>query len=417
MKNKAKLFMRYTNRVYDISQRLKSVKDGRIGPHIPINSILACILLGFVCRLNTFNQIEAAIRAGEFDKALGERYLKPSGDTLGYSLERVGLEDLVELNGHIIRKARYNKTYARGTIKGLVVVGIDGTELFHSERRRCSCCGVRRYMTEGGEEITQYYERALVTSYVGEGPRLVLDIRRIEKGEVSAAIEAVRELYRRHWRYCHVIAVDALYAQAPFINEVISQRKDVVVKVKQEERHIVKDAEGLFRGKGPDFEGKEIRFGRNVYDVKIWDEEGFTSWENVKAPLRCLKVEEIKKRASDRGIEGQHSYYLVTTLPKSLYKAEVIHEIAHRRWDIENSAIRELKTNWNLDHCCHHEERALVATWYMMIIAFNLFLLFIHRNLRSFNSKRHTMVEVARQILVGLVLLEENIWGKSKAPG
>ncbi len=41
---------------------------------------------------------------------------------------------------------------------------------------------------------------------------------------------------------------------------------------------------------------EEAQTPRSRYQVKLWDEESFTSWEGVKVPLRCLRVEEIRER-------------------------------------------------------------------------------------------------------------------------
>ncbi len=89
----------------------------------------------------------------------------------------------------------------------------------------------------------------MAVSYVGgSGPKPLLTLQRIPagKGETTVAIEVLKDLYQRHWRYCDIITVDALYAKAPFINEVLSQYKDVVVRVKQENYEIIKDADALF---------------------------------------------------------------------------------------------------------------------------------------------------------------------------
>jgi len=85
-----------------------SVNVGNVGAGLPIGQL---------------NHIEAAIRNGEFDRALGNLE-KPSADTLGYALKRMDVEELRKYNSWVIQKARYNKVFSKGTVDGLVVPGI-----------------------------------------------------------------------------------------------------------------------------------------------------------------------------------------------------------------------------------------------------------------------------------------------------
>lgn len=88
----------------------------------------------------------------------------------------------------------------------------------------------------------------------------------------------------------------------------------------------------------------------------------------------------------------------MTTAPKSSTSAEVIWRIAHRRWDIENSCFNDLKQNWNFEHCFSHNTKAMVAIWTLMVIAFNLLLLFLYRNLRSFDPAKKPIIHMAFEI-------------------
>jgi len=63
----------------------------------------------------------------------------------------------------------------------------------------------------------------------------------------------LKELYRRHNRYTDIITLDSLYAKAPIINEITSQNMIAVIRVKQQDYHIICDAEGLFAERKPTF--------------------------------------------------------------------------------------------------------------------------------------------------------------------
>lgn len=74
------------------------------------------------------------------------------------------------------------------------------------------------------------------------------------EGEMTAALRLLRSLYQRHFRYADILVFDALFAKAPVIKEVLAQNKIAVIKVKQENYHIVRDADELFQKHKPDLE-------------------------------------------------------------------------------------------------------------------------------------------------------------------
>lgn len=41
---------------------------------------------------------------------------------------------------YVVRKARENKVFANGTIDGLAVTGIEGTQTFSSDKKSCEYC-------------------------------------------------------------------------------------------------------------------------------------------------------------------------------------------------------------------------------------------------------------------------------------
>jgi hypothetical protein len=179
-----------------------------------------------------------------------------------------------------------------------------------------------------------------------------------------------------------MICVDALYAQAPFINAVSALGKWVI---------LVRDMDGLVADRSPDVElvgitpkGEPIPINHGVtYSVEIWDEEGFTSWDGVDRPLRCLKVVETKITTCRGEVVKVEPtvYHIVTTAPKSIVNAAIVWQIMHRRWDIENSIFNDLKQNWGFDHCYTHDINGIQTMYALFCIVFNLMMLFAYRML------------------------------------
>jgi len=400
--NRAYHFLKYADKVFALKEALKSLHDGREWCHVPLESVLTSLLLGLVCQRGSLNRIEESVRNGVFDKALG-KVAKPSADTMGYTLKRMDPEELREYNSSIVQKARYNKVFSKGTVDGLVVAAVDGTEVYSTkaESRSCRRCSVR-----ARDGVKEYYEREVAVSYVGNGPALVIGMRRQEKGEgeLTAAIALMEYLYWHNTRFCDVIVADALYAAAPFINEATSQGKWVVIRAKRQDYRVLQDANGLFAHRKPDFEKTGIEeFKGSTYDVRIWDEEDFTSWDGVEGPVRCLKVEETRNFIKNGApVAEQTTTHIVTTCPKALVKAMTIWKIMHKRWGIENSVFHEAKTCCSFDHSFIHHDVGTEVLRMLQVIALNLFLLFRWRSLRR---KHWTYRGLGEAILLGLVTL------------
>ncbi len=415
MKNRVRQFWDHACKVYHLDAFIKRYKDSRCNPRIASATIITLLILGIASRIKSLYQLERMGMNGELAKAI--RGEKPSADTIAYWMVNGNVDELKDCNAGIINRARYNKVFQNGTIQGWMVCAIDGTELYSTKTPCKGALGwsIRR-RSDGKDE---YYERAVALSYVGDGPHLILDMERINpgEGELTAAIRMLRKANSRSNRYSDVICADALYAVAPFINEVSDQHKYVVIKVKQEDRALVKDMDGLVANREPDVilqgvtpKGEKGKDGHGVnYNLKIWDEENFTSWDNVKSPLRCLKVEETRVTTCRGKIteETVTEYHIVTTVPKAIMKADIVWQIMHRRWDIENNIFCDLKQNWGFRHCYIHDPKA-IEVWYMIFcIAVNLMMLFLFRNLKWEKRKGTTTIEISRQILVSLITLND----------
>ena len=150
---------------------------------------------------------------------------------------------------------------------------------------------------------------------------------------------------------------DALYFDAPFINFCLNHHKHVVVVVKGDHRLLLQDAQQLFSQRTPD----EWTEGRRT--IRFWDEEGFTSCEDVKAPLRVLHTEETVRRREqlERHRDGKHFMLVLGhhAFQEPAFDAPFWHA-GHRRWDIENDCFNTLSTHLALDHCFRHKATAII---------------------------------------------------------
>lgn len=429
MKNKNHTFncYNYFINVYKLNQKISQINDDRINPTVKLPTIILTIIFSLMSGLHSFHSMEEAIRDGDFDKFFANIKL-PSADTFAYSLMSINLDDLRKLAADIIQKARYNKSLNNNLIDGLKVVAIDGTHVFTMRSDSLGKDAHKYEHTDENEKITSidYREKAIAASYVGEGFSPLLKINRIPKGEgeMTAAKKLVNELNKDHYQYCDVIVGDSLYINAPFINEVLRNNKDVIVRVKQKNNLMRKDAEGLFKNRKADHIYKNVspqdedKTSGMFYDIEIWDEEKF-DWSDVNSSLRILKVKERKKQVNADGEivqEETQVCYFATTMEKSQLKAFTVWKIAHRRWD-EESIFHWLKTHWNFARRYSHNPHVIQAMFYLYVIAYNLFHLYIHRNLRSFNPEKETKKKFLRRFYKGLITLRKPLYYPGISPG
>ncbi len=71
------------------------------------------------------------------------------------------------------------------------------------------------------------------------------------EGETTTTKRLVEWLYKHYTHFADVVVVDAGFAKAPFINYLLSKNIHIVVRLKDDRMHIVRDAEGVFNRQAP----------------------------------------------------------------------------------------------------------------------------------------------------------------------
>jgi hypothetical protein len=124
--------------------------------------------------------------------------------------------------------------------------------------------------------------------------------------------------------FADIIVIDALYANEPFLTKVCSLRMDVVVRMKDERLHIMKDARGLFENRESDYTWTEQRSKDSILVDVWWDSFSFGPLDR---PLHMYRFKETihsqegqnKKRSSKP--ESKETWVATTSerfAPKSL---------------------------------------------------------------------------------------------------
>jgi hypothetical protein len=277
---------------------------------------------------------------------------------------------------------------------------------FPSRQRCCPQCSQRRLLVKD-KEVVEYYHRGVVFYLVGFRTAIPLDVEMLQpgEGELTAAQRLLPRVIKSYGRLFQVVLADALYFNAPFFNLCLSLGKDVITVLKDEDRALFQDAQGVFSLTAPQV------WQEPNQTIRAWDAEGFTSAEGIKVPLRVLRTQELITRRHRRGrgwIQEQqiHHWEWVTTLPAARLSSRLLWQIGHGRWEIENDLFHTLATHWSLDHCFRHEPTAIVNFILTLFIAFVLLQSFYRGNLKPQRRVHLTLIGLAAELAFGLASMD-----------
>jgi hypothetical protein len=403
--------VRYSSKVYDFLSLLKRVRDSRdkIRTQIPTPAVILAWFIAFCARVQSREQIGRYLDRKGVQKLVGCHI---SSDTLGRVLSQLDADSIrTEVLIPLIRQMRRNKAWQKGTVAGQVLIGIDGSEAFSSRRQHCPACQVRVLSGELGNE---YYHRAVWAFIIGTEPKVYLDVEPLQKeeGEVTAATRLVSRLARYYGRWIDGVVVDAGFAGAPFLNHVRKNGFHYIVRVKQENRHMIKEVQSIVSKRVPDTSWQQ-RIGHRRLQIDAWDQDVLRwSWHGLDAHPRVVVSNELelgeapsRRRQVPQSERRRSSAFLVTSYPKQVLSTQEVCLGYHRRWDIENSGMRQLKHEWHWDHPFVHTPEALHALWLLLAVAANLFVAFVDRRLPTTRSGSTPDRFIAEEIAADLLHL------------
>jgi hypothetical protein len=396
-------FWRYLTKVFDLPDRLRAVRDTRLYPEIPTAPVSATLFQGAVLRLPSFHQLaKDSGRAGW--RRLFQRDTPLNDDLMAYVVERYRLEDWREVLVATNRILKQNRAFESAKINGLGVVSIDANEQFSSRHRCCDACCRRTVKVRNGAgqevEIDEFYHRMVYAQIQGPQFGVVLDVEPIRPGEDEAAaalrlLGRMRRLYGP--RFFDVVTVDAWYAKTPFFRAVRRLGWGVVSVLKQERFTAYQEASTLAAAQ------KAQTFGWEDRQIALREVRELTLAEEGHEPVRVVLADEewlqTNQFAGRRVRTPTKSHWRWTASPElDPYPKEVVWRIGHRRWAIENHVFNELTQHYHLEHCPHHHPVAIIAWLLILVLAFNLFEVFVRLHGKLWRSGQVTLQDLARRL-------------------
>jgi len=397
-------FAAYLERRFGLRALVGGLHDGRLLPQIPTRAIWLSVFGMYVLRLRSFNALEQELRLSRrWEAWVGAR--KPSADTIGRVFASMSAEETRQILSAVLHGAWRSKAIHSRPGESYRVVAVDGHEIGASRARCCPQCLVREIKLATGT-VLEYYHRFVVAQWVGVTPPAILDLEPVGpgEGEVPAARRLLRRSLRQHSRLIDVICADALYLEAPFLEQVLDAGKHVVIVMKQERRDLFQDAERLRSLVAPQLLVDGPR------TTRLWDIPNLSSFTTLDRAVRVVWAEEQTRKRKIVGgkltdILEEKTWVWVTDLPCATVPATKIQRWGHDRWDLENRGFNELVTLWHMDHYFIHDINAIETLLLTLAIAFVTTYLFHERNLRA-SARRHlTRLALAARMADDLTLL------------
>lgn len=347
-----------------------------------------------VTRLGSLNAVEQT-----HSSSFWRRFLKgplPSADTLGRVAALMEPEPIRQALLDLYACLKRNKALPPPW-HGLMALVLDGHESHATENRHCPGCLERTITTLRGE-YTQYYHRHVTAMLLGGGFPILLDAepQRPEEDEIATALRLLERLLTNFPRAFDVVLGDALYTDPRLYNFLLDHGKDVLTVLKNENRNLLADARALFETQSPQ------RFTEGSTTREVWDLQGFTTWPQVRQPVRVVRSREITTSSCqlDGQIHVQEADWMwVTTLSANRASTPAVVTLGHARWSIENQGFNETTNRWAADHVYKHNPTAILVFTLMTMLAFNLFYAFYRRNLQPAYRSRHDAQHVARCLI------------------
>lgn len=396
-KSYLKQMLTYFSKVYHLGEKINTLRDKRVKSPVKNSTITFVVLFGFMLQIRSFNRLKHWLEKCKFEKVMPKNTKMPHIDAVRRCLSDFDLDGLKNIHRDIIKTTIKNKTFRNGTIDGLKVAAIDGVELFESAKKCCDKCLSREHR----DGTIHYFHRAVVCATVGSDPHIILGQEMLEpkkdssdknEGETTGGIRLIRKLYKEYHHFADIIVADALYCKSPWIKEVLSIGMNAVVRVKDERLHIVKDALALFKSREFNNEWIIKRGDKKYTKIRAWDEDNF---EMPDASIKVRFIRFLEEIHTGDKVEIKEGWIITTDKFTSV---ETLWKVMHKRWDIENNAFHQLKTEWHLDHCFLHSPTGVETVLMFLVIAFNLMQLYFFRCIRGFRKKRMLQIDIIEDI-------------------
>jgi hypothetical protein len=400
-------FETYLDKVFDFSDCVNLLPEGRKFPQHPWKKVFDAVLLSAAMQIPSLLEIEAECRSGTLAKRIGPI----SADTIGYALQRQSPQPVFALGCEIARRLKRNGVLRSDWSRGLGVAAVDGIEICSSFLRCCDACMEREieHKVNGVMRTDlQYYHRIVAVAVVSTPFPIPLGLRFQKKGEgeVACAAALLRDLdHQLGRRFLDVLVGDALYMQTPFVQEV--ERLDLVwaFTLKENQPELLREAQRLTQQSPPSVHQELDR------EIRYWHlpEVDWPVADRLVQVVKTVRIESRRRitvsQQDGRPIKSktvapqESTNYYATNFQLGSISPLFVHQFSRSRWRIDTEVFQTLTNDCHLKHPAVHQPTALVVLTMIRFLAYTLSLVFYHRQVRSHaRGKCETFHDCARRI-------------------
>ena len=407
----------YLDKVFDFSERVNALPEGRQSPRHSWRQVFAAVFLGAAMQIRSLLQIEAECRSGALAKRIGPI----RDDTIGYALQRQSPEPVFALHCEIARGLKRNGVLRSDWSRGLIVAAVDGIEICSSFVRCCDACMQRevQHKVDGALRTDiQYYHRIVALVIVSTPFPIPLGIgfQKDGENEVHCALALLKDLVGQLGRrFIDLLVGDALYLQAPFVKEVERLGLDWAFTLKENQPELLREAERFTTGPPPTVQSDSQQ------ELRCWHLPQ-VDWPVADRLVRVVKTVRVQRQR--RVAVGQQDAHLKKTKTPVVVESTnfyatnfelgaipptFIHQLGRSRWRIDAEVFQTITTDCHLKHPAVHQSTALVVLTMIRLLAYVLSSLFYHRQICSHaRGSCEGFHEFAQRLAYGFVALSPN---------
>ena len=89
-----KILLHYLSSVYDLGAKIKKLRDNRSNPKITTSSIAFTLLIGFMLKIRSFNQLDDWLEHNDFRRIVPKKMRLPRIDAIRDSLKVIEIKDI-----------------------------------------------------------------------------------------------------------------------------------------------------------------------------------------------------------------------------------------------------------------------------------------------------------------------------------
>jgi len=112
-KNYFAKLVNYMKNVYHIQRGLNKLSDGRVNPTYSTGQVILPVLLGFLLRIKSFNELNFMIKNNEFSQLFPRGTKLAQVDAIRGTLKVIDINGLNQINQHIVKRSVENKVFRK----------------------------------------------------------------------------------------------------------------------------------------------------------------------------------------------------------------------------------------------------------------------------------------------------------------